>query len=204
MGVEESVPEPEEKIEEKPKRTKKRKSPVLQSKKEKKAAKESLTLAEETEDPSEEPAETEEPAEKIRKIEIEESPEDEPKSEPQAGIKTEEEIKWFEPEGQLAIDIYQTNNELVIQSAIAGVKIENLDIALEKDVITIKGKREKPFEETGDFFAQECYWGAFSREIILPAEIDPDKVKAKMMDGVLTIRLPKILREKKRRIVVTA
>lgn len=107
-----------------------------------------------------------------------------------------------EPEGELAIDVYQTENELVIQAAVAGVKIEDLDISIEKDVLAIKGCREKPFEEKGDYFTQECFWGPFSREIILPVEIDPNQTIAKMKEGVLTIRIPKILREKKRKIIV--
>jgi HSP20 family protein len=117
--------------------------------------------------------------------------------------KQEEKEKWFETEGQLAIDVYQTENELVIQSAVAGVGIEKLDIFLEKDVLTIKGARQKPYEERGDYFFQECFWGPFSREVILPAEVDPDKVLARMKDGILTIRIPKILREKKRKITVS-
>jgi len=107
------------------------------------------------------------------------------------------EEKWFEPEGQLAIDVYQTANELIIQSAIAGVKAENLDIIMEGDMMTIKGRRERPLGEEGDYFSQECFWGPFKREIILPAEIDPGRVQATMKEGVLIIRLPKILREKK-------
>jgi len=107
-------------------------------------------------------------------------------------------------EGQLAIDVYQTEDDLVVQSAIAGVRPENLDIVLEKDILSIKGLREKPFNEEGDYFSQECYWGPFSREIILPAEVDPNQAKAQMKEGVLTIRIPKILREKKRKVVVTS
>ena len=110
--------------------------------------------------------------------------------------------KWFETEGELAIDVYQTESHLVIQSAIAGVKPEDLDISMERDIITIKGIRQKPFEESGDYFTQECYWGPFSREVILPVEVDPDRAEATMKDGILTIRIPKILREKKRRIKV--
>ena len=120
----------------------------------------------------------------------------------------EEKEKWLtfngEAEGQLAIDVYQTENDLVIQSAIAGVRPENLEIALEKDILTIKGIREKPFNEEGDYFSQECYWGPFSKEIILPAEVDPNQAAAKMKEGVLTIRIPKIRREKKRKVVVTS
>jgi len=116
--------------------------------------------------------------------------------------KKEEKEKWFEPEGQLAIDVYQTESELVIQSAIAGVEPENLDISLERDVLTVKGTRQKPLEETGDYFAQECYWGPFSREVILPVEVDPGRVEATMKEGILTIRIPKILRERKRKIAI--
>jgi len=110
--------------------------------------------------------------------------------------------RWLEPEGQLAIDVYQTETELVIQSAIAGVRPEDLDISIEKDILTIKGERRKPFEESGDYFSQECYWGPFSRQVILPVEIDPNKIEASLSEGILTIRMPKILREKKRRIMV--
>jgi len=111
--------------------------------------------------------------------------------------------KWPpESEGQLAIDVYQTESELVIQSAIAGVKPQELDILIEEDLITIKGSRKKPFKEEGDYFTQECYWGAFSRQIILPVEVDPGRVDADLKEGVLTIRIPKIVREKKRKVVV--
>jgi len=115
---------------------------------------------------------------------------------------TEGKEKWFESEGQLAIDVYQTENELIVQSAIAGVKPENLDISIERDVLTVKGIRQKPLEETGDYFAQECYWGPFSREVILPVEVDPGRVEATMKEGILTIRIPKILRERKRKIAI--
>lgn len=107
-----------------------------------------------------------------------------------------------EPEGQLAIDIYQTENNLIIQSAIAGVKPENLEISIEKDIITIKGIRKRPPEDSGDYFTQECFWGPFSREVISPVEVDPNQAEAKMKDGVLTIRIPKLLREKRRKIIV--
>ncbi len=105
-------------------------------------------------------------------------------------------------EGQLAIDVYQTENELIIQSAVAGVKAENLDISMEQDIIVIKGNRQKPFEEQGDYFIQECFWGPFSREIILPAEVDPTRASAEMKNNILTIKIPKIIREKKRKIIV--
>ncbi len=109
---------------------------------------------------------------------------------------------WPQPEGQLAIDVYQTDSELVIQSAIAGVKPDNIDITIEDDVITVKGKRKKLTDEEGDYFYQECYWGPFSRQIISPVEIDPGRVDASFKEGILTIRIPKIVRNKKAKIVI--
>lgn len=111
--------------------------------------------------------------------------------------------KWFEQEGQLAVDVYETDGQLVIQTAIAGVQPEELDISVENDRVLIKGQRAGSAEEKGkNYFYQECYWGAFSREIILPTETDPSRAQAQMKQGVLTIRIPKIEREKKRKIEV--
>ena len=106
-------------------------------------------------------------------------------------------------EGQLAIDVYQTNSELVIQSTIAGVKPEDLDISIEADTVLIKGNRQEPTESgEKNYFYQECYWGPFSRQIIMPEETDPSRAEATMKEGVLTIRIPKIERKKKRKIAV--
>lgn len=117
-------------------------------------------------------------------------------------LEKEKKEKWPQPEGQLAIDVYQTDTELVIQSAIAGVKPDDIDISIDDDVITIKGKRNKLTDEGGDYFYQECYWGAFSRQIISPVEIDSGRVDASLKKGILTIRIPKILRHKKSKIVI--
>jgi len=126
------------------------------------------------------------------------------KKEEEKPKKTEKpEEKWFKSEGQLAIDVYQTEKELLIQSTIAGIRPEDLDIFIEGDKVSIKGKREKPIEEgERNYFYQECYWGAFSREIILPVEVDPSRAEASFKEGILTIRIPKIEREKKRKIAV--
>ena len=137
----------------------------------------------------------------IRKLEIKEIPiEEEPEEE--KGKKEKWSLLSKGQEGELAVDIYQTENDLVVQSAIAGVKPENLDVSLEKDLITIKGYREKPFKEKGDYFSQECFWGPFSKEIISPVEIDSGRAEAKIKEGVLTIRIPKIKREQKTKISV--
>lgn len=100
-------------------------------------------------------------------------------------------------EGQLQIDVYQTPKEIIVKSTMAGVKPEDLHIALHNDLLTIKGLREednKISEE--DYFYKECYWGSFSRSIILPAEVDNHKVEAVLENGVLTITLQKNLKNK--------
>jgi HSP20 family protein len=111
--------------------------------------------------------------------------------------------RWLEVEGQLATDVYQTDEELVIQSAIAGVKGDELDITIEGDKVTIRGTRDRPEkEEKVNYFYQECYWGPFSREIILPVEIDPSRAEAIFKEGVLVIRMPKIERDKRRKLSI--
>ncbi|MDD5145512.1 MAG: Hsp20/alpha crystallin family protein [Candidatus Pacebacteria bacterium] len=147
----------------------------------------------------------EKPVEKEEiKIEKEKSSESLPVS---TKIQNDKEDKWAafskEAEGQLAIDVYQTEENLVIQSAIAGVKPDSLDISIEGDMILIKGIREKPAEETErNYFYQECFWGPFSRQIILSVEVDPSRTEATLKDGILTVRIPKIDRDKKRKIQV--
>jgi len=110
--------------------------------------------------------------------------------------------EWPKTEGQLAVDVYQTESELVIQSAIAGVKSEELDISVEGDLVIIRGERKRPIEENEDYFSQECYWGLFSRKIILPIEVDPGRIDASLKNGILTIRMPKIIREKKMKVTI--
>lgn len=119
--------------------------------------------------------------------------------------KVEEEIGNFveEAEGQLTVDVYQTPTEIVVQSTIAGVDPEELDIAITAESVTIRGRREKMEEvKDDDYFFQECYWGRFARQIILPQEIDAESAAASMKNGVLTIRLPKLNREKTKKLKV--
>ncbi|MDP3729504.1 MAG: Hsp20/alpha crystallin family protein [bacterium] len=108
-----------------------------------------------------------------------------------------------EGEGQLTIDVYQTSSEIVVESTIAGVNPENLDIDITSESVTIRGKRSKEQKIADeDYFYQECYWGKFSRSIILPQEIDAEKAVATIKNGVLTIRLPKINRQKSKKVHV--
>ena len=117
----------------------------------------------------------------------------------------EDESDWFEEdlEGELSVDVYQTPKSIVIKSTIAGVRPEDLDISVNHDMVTIRGKREQQEQiNPEDCFCQECYWGNFSRSIILPQEVKPDKVEATLESGVLTLILPKVRKNKARSIKV--
>jgi HSP20 family protein len=107
-------------------------------------------------------------------------------------------------EGHLTIDVYQTEDEVVIQSTIAGVSDKDLDISVTNDMVTIKGRR-MPEEKirSSDYYWQELYWGPFSRSIILPVDVDADAAKASMKNGLLTIRLPKMDRVKTKKIRIS-
>ncbi|PJC47388.1 MAG: heat-shock protein Hsp20 [Parcubacteria group bacterium CG_4_9_14_0_2_um_filter_35_11] len=108
------------------------------------------------------------------------------KQEPTKPVKEESE------EGQLAVDVFQTDNEIVVQSTIAGVKASDLDITIQNDMVSIKGERKKLMElPKENYFYQECYWGPFSRSIILPEEINANEARAELKDGVLILHLPK-------------
>ena len=114
-----------------------------------------------------------------------------------AATKTDNE--WFSEdyEGQLSVDVYQTADEIIVKSTIAGVKPEDLEIYVHNDLLTIRGKREADcVEETTDYFYKECYWGGFSRSIILPVEVQVDKIDAILKNGILTIIMPKSKKSK--------
>lgn len=97
-----------------------------------------------------------------------------------------------EQEGQLTVDVFQDDQNIVVQSTIAGVSPDDLDVSITNDMVTIRGERRQQYDvDPEDYFYQECYWGTFSRSIILPVEIDSDRAEAKIKNGVLTIRIPK-------------
>jgi HSP20 family protein len=116
-------------------------------------------------------------------------------------------LKEMPNEGTLAIDVFQTDKALIIQSPIAGVEKNDLDIYLEDDILIIRGerKREDIEEEIKDkdFFTQECYWGQFSRSLRLPLDnLDTDNISASMKNGILTISIPKIEKVKSKKIQI--
>ena len=105
--------------------------------------------------------------------------------------------KESEPDAELTVDVYHTPDMIVIKSMIAGVRPEDLDVTITRDVVTIRGKREEErISEEDDFLVQELYWGSFSRTIQLPEEINVDESEAIEKHGLLILKLPKM--DKKR------
>ncbi|MEI7463127.1 MAG: Hsp20/alpha crystallin family protein [Candidatus Taylorbacteria bacterium] len=111
--------------------------------------------------------------------------------------------KETEEEGELTVDVYQTPEMIIIKSMIAGVRPEDLDISITRDMVTIRGKREE--EKTArddDYFARELYWGSFSRSISLPEEIDVEDSEAVEKHGLLILKLPKLDKKKQSKLKV--
>ena len=116
----------------------------------------------------------------------------------------EKEEDYGEENGQLAVDVFQGDNEVVIQSIVAGVKPDDLDISIDKNSVTIRGKRESNrLIERENAVCQELYWGSFSRTISLPDEMDSENAEAVIKNGILTIRLPFAKKFQKQKIRVT-
>lgn len=106
-------------------------------------------------------------------------------------------------DGELALDVYQTPTDIIVQTFVAGVKPEDLEVNITRDMLTLRGRR---FETHGvkehDFFSRELYWGSFSRAISLPQEVEPSEAEAIERHGLLTIRLPKVDRNRNSHIKV--
>ena len=113
--------------------------------------------------------------------------------------------EWMEEfEGQLAVDVYQTAENIILKAPVAGVRAEDLDISITEEMVSIRGERH---DENGDtiegYLIQECYWGPFSRSYALPVAVDADKAVAKLTDaGILTIIIPKAAKSRTRSISV--
>lgn len=108
-------------------------------------------------------------------------------------------MNHVEDEGQLAIDVYQTDDAIHLIAPIAGVSESNLEVTITDEIISIRGTRTQPAGvPMENFFIQECYWGSFSRSYVLPVAVDPDAAAASLKDGILTIRIPRIEKSKTR------
>jgi HSP20 family protein len=139
--------------------------------------------------------------------------EEEYEVEPAKSLKVKEEKpskssegSWLEEENdeaELAVDVFQTPSEIIVQTFVAGVKNEDLELSIARDMITIKGKREESRSiDEDDYFVKELYWGKFTRTILLPQEVEPDEAEAVEKHGLLTIKLQKVDKAKKNNIKV--
>lgn len=112
---------------------------------------------------------------------------------------------WMEEdeELELTVDVYQTPTDIILQTMVAGVKPENLELTITRDMITIKGKREENRNiDDENYFIKELYWGKFSRTVLLPQEVEPEEVEATEKHGLLTIKIQKVDKEKRTNVKV--
>ena len=113
---------------------------------------------------------------------------------------------WMEEENgeaELAVDVYQTPTDIIVQTMVAGVKPEDLELTIARDIMTVRGKREESRSiDEDNYFIKELYWGKFSRSISLPQEVEPEEVEATERHGLLTIKLRKVDKEKKNSVKV--
>lgn len=118
---------------------------------------------------------------------------------------------WLEPteppeyEGQLAIDVYQNEEAVMIIAPIAGVADKDIEISITDEVVTIRGQRHRPEAVTDEnYFTQECYWGAFARSYLLPVAVEAEGASASLSNGILKVVIPKQEKAKTKVIKVTS
>lgn len=101
--------------------------------------------------------------------------------------------KWAEEhkEGQLAVDVAEMGKEIIVVSTVAGADTDKIEVYIHNDLLTIRGTRVTPVPVGANHFLNECYWGKFSRTIVLPVEVKADLASAEFKNGVLIIRIPK-------------
>ena len=117
------------------------------------------------------------------------------------------EDKWEESEdefpGQLAVDVFESEDRLVVKARTAGVNKEDLDVSISDGILTISGTLSSGDEtDVMNWHIQECYWGEFSRTVALPVAVKEDEAEASLKDGVLTIAFPKVQQEQAKKIAI--
>jgi HSP20 family protein len=106
-------------------------------------------------------------------------------------------VEQKEQEAELAVDVSQTPTEIVIKTMVAGVNPDELDVSISQEMVILKGSRRESYHlDENDYFHKELYWGSFSRTILLPAEVKAEEAIAELRHGLLSIRLPKIDKQK--------
>ncbi|OGH82045.1 MAG: hypothetical protein A2373_03335 [Candidatus Magasanikbacteria bacterium RIFOXYB1_FULL_40_15] len=96
-------------------------------------------------------------------------------------------------EGELSVDVINTDNNIIVISTMAGAGADKIEVYVHNDLLTIKGERMAPYDdvEEGEYIHQECFWGKFSRTVVLPFDVKGEQAKAKYENGILTISIPK-------------
>jgi HSP20 family protein len=117
-----------------------------------------------------------------------------------------EEEDWTDDEpvaGQLAVDVYETREKLVVKGRVAGVNKSELDVSISDNTLSIRGTLSAGNEDgVENYFLQECYWGEFSRSLVLPVPVKEDEIEAVLKDGVLTISFAKVKQDTVKKIEV--
>ena len=132
--------------------------------------------------------------------EDEAAPEDEQGAAEQPQVQEEWED---EPAGQLAVDVYETREKLVVKGRVAGVNKSDLDVSISDNTLTVRGTLSAGNEDdVENYFLQECYWGEFSRSIVLPVPVKEEEIEAVLKDGVLTISFAKVKQDTIKKIEV--
>jgi HSP20 family protein len=125
---------------------------------------------------------------------------------PQQSQPAIEDEKWDEEEvvaGQLAVDVYETKERLVVKGRVAGVNKSDLDVSISDNTLTVRGTLNAGEEEgVENYFLQECYWGEFSRSLVLPVPVKEEEIEAVLKDGVLTISFTKLKQDTVKKIQV--
>ncbi len=113
---------------------------------------------------------------------------------------------WLEEQagdGELSVDVYQTPEDVIVKAMIPGVRKDDMDISISRDSISIRGTRkEDRVISDQDYVVQELYWGSFSRSIQLPHEVDIEHAEAHESQGVLTIKLPRVDKDRQAKLKI--
>lgn len=116
---------------------------------------------------------------------------------------TEQEKENNSDTGELPVDVFQIPDDIIIHAFVAGVRPDELNVSISRDVVVIEGARtEHQDVPNSDYFTRELFWGSFAKTILLPQEVDVDSASAHSKDGLLTITLPKLDRKRQTKLRV--
>lgn len=118
-------------------------------------------------------------------------------------VQQQEEDEEDSEDGQLAVDVFQNENEIIVQAIVAGIRPDELDVSVDKNQVSIKGKRTRNKQSGAEnALFHELYWGRFGRVISMPGEVDADSSEAVIKNGILTLKIPFVKKSKTQKIRV--